>query len=63
MKLACDVNGSTKMIGILEKIKELSNKLQMNVKDTIKKSLDLEVTEVNIRIKNIATRKENNIKE
>ena len=44
-------------------IKELSNKLQMNVKDTIKKSLDLEVTEVNIRIKNIATRKENNIKE
>ncbi len=44
-------------------IKELSNKLQANVKDTIKKSLDLEVTEVNIRIKNITVKKEPNIKE
>ncbi len=44
-------------------IKELSNKLQINVKDTIKKSLDLEVTEVNIRIKNISAKKEPNIKE
>lgn len=44
-------------------IKELSNKLQTNVKDTIKKSLDLEVTEVNIRVKNIAIKKEPNIKE
>ncbi len=44
-------------------IKELSTKLQTNVKDTIKKSLDLEVTEVNIRIKNIAVKKEPNIKE
>ncbi len=44
-------------------IKELSNKLQVNVKDTIKKSLDLDVTEVNIRIKNISTKKEPNIKE
>ncbi len=44
-------------------IKELSNKLQSNVKDTIKKSLDLEVTEVNIRIKNISVKKEPNIKE
>lgn len=44
-------------------IKELSNKLQINVKDTIKKSLDLEVTEVNIRIKNITVKKEPNIKE
>lgn len=44
-------------------IKELSNKLQTNVKDTIKKSLDLEVTEVNIRIKNISVKKEINIKE
>ncbi len=44
-------------------IKELSNKLQANVKDTIKKSLDLEVTEVNIRIKNISVKKEPNIKE
>lgn len=44
-------------------IKELSNKLQANVKDTIKKSLDLDVTEVNIRIKNISVKKEPNIKE
>ena len=44
-------------------IKELSNKLQMNVKDAIKKSLDLEVTEVNIRVKNISVKKEPNIKE
>ena len=44
-------------------IKELSTKLQANVKDTVKKSLDLDVTEVNIRIKNIAVKKEPNIKE
>ena len=44
-------------------IKELSNKLQKNVKDTIKKSLDLEVSEVNIRIKNVTAKKEPNIKE
>lgn len=44
-------------------IKELSSKLQTNVKDTIKKSLDLDVTEVNIRVKNITVKKEANIKE
>lgn len=44
-------------------IKELSNKLQQSVKETIKKSLDLDVTEVNIRIKNISVKKEINIKE
>ena len=44
-------------------IKELSSKLQVNVKDTIKKSLDLDVTEVNIRVKNISVKKEPNIKE
>ena len=44
-------------------IKELSNKIQTNVKDAIKKSLDLEVTEVNIRVKNISVKKEPNIKE
>ena len=44
-------------------IKELSTKLQTNVKDTIKKSLDLDVTEVNIRIKNISVKKEITIKE
>ena len=44
-------------------IKELSSKLQANVKETIKRSLDLEVTEVNIRVKNISVKKEPNIKE
>ena len=44
-------------------IKELSNKLQTNVKETIKKSLDLDVTEVNIRIKNVSVKKEPIIKE
>lgn len=44
-------------------IKELSSKLQTNVKETIKKSLDLDVTEVNIRVKNISIKKEPNIKE
>ncbi len=44
-------------------IKELSSKLQKNVKETIKKSLDLDVTEVNIRIKNVSVKKEPNIKE
>ena len=44
-------------------IKELSNKLQTDVKETIKKSLDLDVTEVNIRVKNISVKKEPTIKE
>ena len=44
-------------------IKDLSSKLQSNVKDAIKKSLDLDVTEVNIRVKNISVKKEPQIKE
>ncbi len=44
-------------------IKDLSSKLQSDVKETIKKSLDLDVTEVNIRIKNVSVKKEPNIKE
>ena len=44
-------------------IKELSSNLQTKIKETIKKSLDLEVKEVNIRIKNIAVKKEPVIKE
>ena len=35
-------------------IKEISNRIQTNIKETIKNSLDLEVTEVNIRVKNIS---------
>ena len=37
-------------------IKDLSAKLQSNVKEAIKKSLDLDVTEVNIRVKNISVK-------
>jgi len=44
-------------------IKELTNKLQQDVKATIKRSLDFEVKEVNIRIKNIAPKKEPVVKE
>lgn len=44
-------------------IKDLSSKLQSNVKDAIKKSLDLDVAEVNIRVKNISVKKEPQIKE
>lgn len=44
-------------------IKDLSNKLQLDIKDAIKKSLDLDVSEVNIKIKNIETKKETIIKE
>ena len=44
-------------------IKDLSNALQTNIKETIKNSLGLEVTEVNIKVKNITVKKEPNIKE
>lgn len=39
-------------------IKELSNELQIKIKEVIKKSLDLDVKEVNIKIKNIAPKQE-----
>ena len=35
-------------------IKDLSNNLQIQIKETIKKSLDLDVRQVNIKIKNVA---------
>ena len=44
-------------------IKDLSSNLQTKIKDTIKKSLDLDVKEVNIRVKNIAVKKEPTLKE
>lgn len=39
-------------------IKELSNKLQIKVKEAIKNSIDLDATEVNIKVKNISVKKE-----
>lgn len=44
-------------------IKDLLNKLQTDVKDTMKKSIDVDVKEVNIRVKNISVKKEIIIKE
>jgi len=41
-------------------IKDLSNNIQAKIKDTIKTSLDLDVKEVNIRVKNIAPKSANN---
>lgn len=40
-------------------IKELSTNLQNKIKETVKKSSDLEVKEVNIKVKNIEQTKEN----
>ena len=42
-------------------IKELTTNLQNKIKDTIKKSSDLDVKEVNIKVKNIEPVKENTI--
>lgn len=39
-------------------IKELTAKLQIAIKDAIKKSLDLEIKQVNVRIKNITPKEE-----
>ena len=39
-------------------IKDLTVSLQKNVKETIKKSLDLDVRDVNVKIKNITTKKD-----
>lgn len=44
-------------------IKDLTNKLQSDVKAAVKRSLDLDVKAVNVRIKNINTKKENIVKE
>ena len=44
-------------------IKDLTNKLQTDIKSAIKKSLNLEVKEIVVRIKDIAVKKEPVIKE
>lgn len=38
-------------------LKELSSNIQIKVKEAIKKSLDIEVNEINIRVRNIAAKK------
>ena len=42
-------------------IKELSSNLQTKIKETIKQSSDLDVKEVNIKVKNIEQTKDNTI--
>ena len=44
-------------------IKDLASKIQTDVKEAVKNSLDLEIKEVNVRIKNVTTKKENTVKE
>lgn len=39
-------------------IKDLSNDLQQKIKETIKKSIDIDIKEVNIKIKNITPKQE-----
>ena len=39
-------------------IKDLSNKLQMAIKDVVKNSIDIDIQEVNIKIRNIAPKPE-----
>ncbi len=58
-KVVLDEEGNVKvLVNLTVKpdtiIKDLSNNLQNRIKETIKTSLDLEVKEVNIRVKNIA---------
>lgn len=42
-------------------IKELSNKLQLKIKEVIKQSMDIEIKEVNIKVRNIAPDQEEEI--
>ncbi len=39
-------------------IKDLSNKLQVKIKEVIKQSIDIDIKEVNIKVRNIAPKKE-----
>ena len=44
-------------------IKDLAAKIQENIKEEVKKSLDIDIKEVNIRVKNVSVKKENTVKE
>ena len=44
-------------------IKDLASKIQSDVKEAVKNSLDLEIKAVNVRIKNVTAKKENIVKE
>ena len=49
------------IVGTDAVIKDLSSNLQKKIKEKIKSATDLEVKEVNIKIKNVAPKKEENI--
>lgn len=44
-------------------IKDLAAKIQNDVKEAVKNSLDLEIKSVNVRVKNVIAKKENIVKE
>ena len=44
-------------------IKDLAAKIQSDVKEAVKNSLDLEIKSVNVRVKNVTAKKENIVKE
>lgn len=44
-------------------IKDLAAKIQSDVKQAVKNSLDLEIKSVNVRVKNVTAKKENIVKE
>ena len=39
-------------------IKDLSNRLQLKIKEVIKNSIDIDIKEVNIKVRNIAPKEE-----
>ena len=62
-KIVIDENGNLSIVLTIEVadsaiIKELSNNIQIRVKETIKKSLDLEVKSLDIKIKNMVGQEE-----
>ena len=56
-KLKIDINLFVHPDAVL---KELSNNIQVKIKEAMKRSLDIEPNEINIKVKNIATKKTNN---
>ena len=63
-KIILDSNNDVSIILTLEVsnnavIKELSNNIQVKVKDAIKKSLDVDIKNLDIRVKNVIKPEEN----
>ena len=63
-KVVIEKDGNTKIEVVIfvhpnAILKELSNNIQLKIKETIKRNLDIDLKEINIRVKNIATKKAN----